>query len=75
MMMIINIKLTMILLLLIIIIIIVLLYCLLTNARAALLEERVRLKQSLDLKGWNSRIRREFPGNPESTNLSRDNLS
>ena len=25
--------------------------------------------------GWNSHVRREFPGNVESTNLSRDNLS
>ena len=27
------------------------------------------------LKGWNSHAHREFPGNLESTNLSRDNLS
>ena len=26
-------------------------------------------------KGWNSQAHREFPGNVESTNLSRDNIS
>ena len=26
-------------------------------------------------KGWNSHVHRELPGNVESTNLSRDNLS
>ena len=29
----------------------------------------------LNLKGWNSQTRREFPGKFESSNLSRDNVS
>ena len=37
--------------------------------------QRVRLKQNLNVKGWNSRVRREFPPRFESSNLSRDNLS
>ena len=32
-------------------------------------------EQNIDLKGWSSQAHREFPGNVESTNLSRDNLS
>ena len=34
-----------------------------------------RLKHNLTFKGWNSHVHREFPGNYESTDLSRDNLS
>ena len=33
--------------------------------------QRVPLSRALDLDGWNSHVRREFPGNCESTNLSR----
>ena len=29
----------------------------------------------IKFKGWNSHVHMEFPGNLESTNLSRDNLS
>ena len=35
----------------------------------------VRLRQNLNLKGWNSHVHRKFPGSFGSTNLSRDNLS
>ena len=39
--------------------------------------QRVRLKQNLTFKGWNSQAHREFAGKFESRNLSRDrdNLS
>ena len=37
--------------------------------------QRVWLKQNLNIKGWNSQVRREFPGGFASTNLSRDNLT
>ena len=33
------------------------------------------LKHNLNLKGWNSQAHREFPGNLESTNLSREMFS
>ena len=36
--------------------------------------QRVSLRQNLNLEGWNSHVHREFPGNLELTNLSRDNL-
>ena len=32
-------------------------------------------KHNLKFKGWNSHVHGEFPGNYESTNLSRDALS
>ena len=32
----------------------------------------VWLKQNLNLKGWDSHVHREFPGKPESSNLSMD---
>ena len=32
-------------------------------------------QHNLDCKGWSSHVHREFPGNVESTNLSRDDLS
>ena len=32
--------------------------------------QRVRLKQNLNLKGWNSHVHRAFPGKLESNNLS-----
>ena len=31
--------------------------------------------RNLDFQGWSFHVHREFPGNVESTNLSRDNLS
>ena len=37
--------------------------------------QRVWLKQNLNIEGWNSQVRREFPRSFESSNLSRDNLS
>ena len=40
--------------------------------------QRVRLKHNLNtvrIKGLNSHVHREFPGNVESTNRGRDNLS
>ena len=39
------------------------------------ISEGLTQAESLNLKGWNSHAHRELPGNPESTNLSRDNLS
>ena len=30
------------------------------------------LKRNLNFKGWNSHVHREFPGDYESTNLSRE---
>ena len=46
------------------------------NLRTRILDfQRVRLKQNLKFKGWNSQVHREFPGNLESRNLSRDNLT
>ena len=36
---------------------------------------RVRLKQNLKFEGWNSHVHKELPGDVESTNLRRDNLS
>ena len=36
--------------------------------------QRVWLKQNLKFRAWNSHVHREFVGNVESTNLSRDNL-
>ena len=37
--------------------------------------QRVWLKHNLNFKEWTSHIQRDFPGNYESTNLSRDSLS
>ena len=37
--------------------------------------QRLCLKHNLNLKGWNSHVRGEFPGEFESTNLSSDILS
>ena len=37
--------------------------------------QRVLLKQNLDFKGWNSQAHGEFPGEFDSSNLSRDNIS
>ena len=35
----------------------------------------VLLKHNIDYEGWNSHVHREFPGNYESANLGRDNIS
>ena len=37
--------------------------------------QRVLIKLNLDFKGWSSQAHREFPGNVESTNVSRDDVS
>ena len=37
--------------------------------------QRVLLEHNLNLKGWNSHVRREFPGKFESSNVNRDNVS
>ena len=37
--------------------------------------QRVRLRQNLSVKGWNSHVHRALPGKFESTNLSRDHVS
>ena len=37
--------------------------------------QRVGLEHNLNLKGWNFKAHREFPGKFESSNVSRDNVS
>ena len=34
-----------------------------------------RRRQNLNIMGWNSQARREFPGKFESANLDKDNIS